>query len=343
MSNCFFIFMLLVFLTAGCRRESAESARSIRYDNEKTKLLVEICERISRNEDEKLPALLQKLEEDYPYEKNFVEEIRITLRRRQDAVQMAQLLDNGDYEELRDFMDRTIGKGYGDADALQYESLPDALLALARFRAKMPWEDATVLEQEFLQLELYCGPLEESPAFQAFREEQLATLQVLRAKRAAEHAERFRVRIMKALLVGDRKALSAAERAFAREQPDHDFFAFLTLLQQDRVSPATVQEGMEPFLAVAALQEWESLPADVRGKISVLIKNDNSLAKQYIEASRSRDFLLFLLAVKSEGIPVAGTVFRDVLAEQVVGRLEAFGKTPLPGPIEFFSVLTHIN
>ena len=343
MSNWFFILMLAVFLTAGCRRESADAARSIHYDNEKTSLLVEICECISRNEDEKLPALLQTLEEHYPFEKNFVEEIRITLQRRQDAREMAQLLRNGDYEELRDYMEKSIGSGYGEADSFQYDSLPDALLSLARFRSKMPWEDATVLEQEFLQLELYCAPLESSPAFQAFREEQLATLQVLREKRAREHAERFRKRIQNALLVGERNALSTAERAFAREQPDHDFFAYLAILQQQKAPSAGVSEEMQPFLAAAALQEWENLPAEVRKQISALIANDNSLAKQYIEASLSRDFLSFLRAVEEEGIPVGGRVFKDVLADEVVPRAEAFGKSPVPGPIEVFSILTNIK
>ena len=343
MSNRISILAFAFLLLFGCGRQADDSAKHIRYDNAKAALLMEICERISGNRDAEIPPLLQKLEQNYPTERDFIEELRLTLQRREDISKMAQLLRNGDYETLRETIRESQERGIADPTTFQYDSLPDALLELARFRARMPWEDSTLLEQALLQLELYSAPLEGSAAFQEFRREQLATLQVLREKKAREHAEKFRARILNAFLSDSRNALFSARRAFEKEQPDHDFFAFLACFEEGRLPPAPPSEELQPFLALAATLQWEKLPEPLRKEVPPLVVHDKSLARQYIDASLSRDFIPFLLSAAQEKLPVAGSVLKDVFADQVIRPSAAYGKSPVPGPVELFSILTNIH
>ena len=215
MKFCIFILLLLA---SGCSRQEVQP-----YDSRRSLALLDACDAIIQDD---TSAAIQALErmEGIVGQEDFITEMRLAVMRRQDFEQAESLLRQRDYQGLRQFLTSRKANGEVGVELTAFESLPDALEQLELFCSRMPWEESGVLKDALARLEPQVKILSESPSFQEFYQEQLATLKRLKVQEAQQRAQGYLHRLAQAAVSGDMQARGEALQVFRADQPEHFYF-----------------------------------------------------------------------------------------------------------------------
>ncbi|MBQ6471089.1 MAG: hypothetical protein IJJ33_03830, partial [Victivallales bacterium] len=284
MTTRFYIIFFWIFLAAalfhGCRRQEASA-----YDeDEQAKNRLDLCEALLKGDLQQADKSLQTLMERAP-EDDFTAEAGLFIRRGQQVEKMTELLQKGDFNGLREFIQSKANSGDAGLSLLELDELPDALETLAHFRKKMPWETSASLQEALQALERRGGVLEQYPSFQRFLQEQQETLAQLKSQEAKRRAQELLQKMSAALLSGQERVFKDAEAAFRKAQPDHTYFAYQSMLERGQA--IDVPAELTDFYCLALAHSWPSLTAEQRvlaGACLLRLRNASSPLAQLCRA-----------------------------------------------------------
>ena len=316
----------------GCRRQEVSAFD----ENEQAKNRLDLCEALLKGDLQQADKALQTLTE-RTTEDDFTAEAGLFIRRAQQLEKMTELLQKGDYNGLREFIQAKAHSGEAGLSLLELDELPDALETLAHFCKKMPWETASSLEEALQQLERRASVLERYPSFQRFRQEQQETLARLKSQEAKQRAQEFLQKMGHALLSGQEREFKESETAFRKAQPDHTYFAYQGMLT--RGQSITVPAELADFYCLALARSWPSLTAEQRvlaGACFLRLKGATTPLAQLCRAriSHARQaFEEFLLTAKQADIPLVASILKEYLAVlPPMQDTSKLGKVPPPCP-----------
>ena len=317
MTSRFYIIFFWIFLATalfcGCGRQKAPS-----YDEGGiAQSRLDLCEALLKGDLPQADRTLQTLRQRAPGD-DFTTEAGLFIHRGQQVTEVAELLQKGDFNGLREFIRAKALSGEAGLSLLELDELPDALETLALFRKKMPWETASSLEDALRLLEQRGSVLERYPSFQRFRQEQQETLARLKHQEATQRAQEFLQTMCTSLLSGQEQVFKDTENAFRKAQPDHTYFAYRQILEGGQT--VTVPAELSDFYCLALARAWPSLTAEQRvlaGASFLRQKPSSTPLAQLCRAriSRTRQaFEAFLLTTKQHNIPLMASILKEYLA-----------------------------
>lgn len=327
------IFLALFLFATGCGREKAPD-----FDARRGHALLDTAEAIADNRDSDALDAIAQLRSLSTENAPFAAEAALAVRRRQYMDTVINYLEVADYQALRLFLASKEATGEAGAQLLQIDALPDALEALALFRARMPWEDSESLSTALTRLKPHLPLLETSPAFRTFHAGQIALLWQLRAREAAAAASVCMEHLGRATLAGDASAAMEQTERLRRLAPDHPFFRYVKLLKGN--STFEVREGETQAAGIALLCAWPGLRAPRRRAAAAALRDTGicGLLVNTLLSGSLKDYEKYFTAAMKGRYPVrpelaAGYV--ELLSPPPSQYAAWCWRTPCPGPTDF--------
>ena len=281
-------------------------------------------------------AALQEME-NLGGQDDFASETQLAINRRQDFDHAEELLRQRDYQGLRLFLAQSKASGRVGAELEGFEELPDALEQLELFRSRMPWESSSVLKDALEDLEPHLGVLSQSPVFESFYQQQLATLKTLREREAELQARQYIERMERALISGTVKEFEENKLIFKSKQPGHFYFQMEEDLQKGRFF--AVKTGQERAYAVALVSNWGKIKKGIRAKAVSALRQQVSQAgicvlyANAMQTGALEDYEALFCAARDARYGISGSLVRKYIGLLRLSENPA-RLTPWPGPFE---------
>ena len=325
---------LLCLLFAGCERGSAPD-----YDCRRGEAILDVCEAVAENRDADAQAALMRLN-DFSDADDFAVSVSLALQRKLNFSKANDLLQHSEFQGLREFIASCRASGSVGTELDGFDSVPDALEALALFRRRMPWEKSLVLKDALEDLEPHRPILSKSPEFVRFYDAQLATLKQLRASEAAERAAAFIELLERAAVAGDSKRIFDLTNDFRRNQPDHPYFLMERSLLAGSLPP--VPKGSIRAFAVATAANYRNLNPKLRNQCAFKCAADSQsgICGKFLNTLKSESldkYELFFCTARDEGYTLSAEMVGAYM--RLLGIKPGQDSSPCTGIFEIGEVL----
>ncbi len=293
-SRFFFIFCLCLALmgAVGCRKQKAPD-----YNRGTSQAVADVCAALLAGDDNAAVLAIQKLQQD-PESAGFAEITMHPVLRLQQLRALNNILLDGDYELLREWLKETEDCGEASVDLVAYSGHPDAMEALANYLKGMPYTTAEAMRDELDKLQAHLHILNTSTFFREFYLSQHQRLTELRQKAVQSTEARLLTALDKALFSGDLVEEGKLANALAAIHPKHSYLQLQQTLPNTSSLPGPKGRELQPLL-LAACRVWDALPAELKGQLAAMRRSQSpiSLCDAWLpfrESGNQEDYLRLL-------------------------------------------------